>query len=170
MTMTFPLLRQNQHQLREHTKRQPRPQREESRGVWRSRSDGGGSHPDLDSAPLRIRHKGIGLIRQNGIDSLQAHKESHATKAEGTQHNTLQNLLSRGTSLQYYKCVLHSFIHTNRKISSVIFTGCIIQQCSGNYQASDNIIKSDFSNTSTSQIPVKFCFTIKNKSLQKQLK
>lgn len=42
MMMTFPLLRQNnQHQLRAHIERRPRPQREESRGVWRSRSDGG---------------------------------------------------------------------------------------------------------------------------------
>ena len=40
--MTFPLLRQNnQYQLRAHRERRPRPQREESRGEWRSRSDGG---------------------------------------------------------------------------------------------------------------------------------
>lgn len=53
MMMTFPLLRQNnQQQLRARIKRQPHPQREESRGEWWSRSDGGGSHPDVDSAPL----------------------------------------------------------------------------------------------------------------------
>lgn len=53
MMMTFSLLRQkNQHRLRAHIKRQPRPQGEESRGEWRSRSDGGGSHSDLDFSPL----------------------------------------------------------------------------------------------------------------------
>lgn len=53
MMMTFLLLRQNnQHQFRARIKRQPHPQREERRGEWWSRSDGGGSHPDVDSAPL----------------------------------------------------------------------------------------------------------------------
>lgn len=71
MTMTFPLLRQNnEHQLREHIKRQPHPQQEESRGVWRSRPDRGGNYPDLETAPLLIRHKGIGLMRNNAIESM----------------------------------------------------------------------------------------------------
>lgn len=62
----LPTAPSEQHQLRAHIKRQPRPPREESKGVWRSRSDGGGSHPDLDYAPLHSSDtKGIGLIRHN---------------------------------------------------------------------------------------------------------
>lgn len=70
MMVTFPLLRQYQHQHWERIETQPRPQREQSRGLWQRRSDGGGSHPDRDSAPPLIRHKGMGLIRHNGIGSL----------------------------------------------------------------------------------------------------
>lgn len=46
MTMTFPPLRQNNvHQLNEHIKRQPHPQQEESRGVWRERAGRGREVP-----------------------------------------------------------------------------------------------------------------------------
>lgn len=71
MTMTFPPLRQNDvHQLNEHIKRQPHPQREESRGVWRSMPEGGGNYPDQESATLLIRHEGIGRMRNNATDSM----------------------------------------------------------------------------------------------------
>ncbi len=92
MMVTFPLLRQNnQHQLGAHIERQPRPQREESRGVLRSRSDGGREPfwSRLRSSML-IRHKGVGLMSHNGTDSVSLFAGSigvsHATEAEGTRH------------------------------------------------------------------------------------
>lgn len=39
-----------------HVGRRARPQRDKNRGVQRSRSDGGGSHPDLEPAPLLYTH------------------------------------------------------------------------------------------------------------------
>lgn len=57
---------------------------------------GGGSHPDLDSAPLHCsalitRHKGTGLMRHSRMmDSMTlftvTEGVSNATKDEGTQH------------------------------------------------------------------------------------
>lgn len=91
MMVTFPLLRRNnQHQLRAHIKRQPRPQREESRGVWRSEQVGWGRESSWSRlcSSMLIRHKGIGLMSHKGIDSMTlftgSEGASHA--AEGTQH------------------------------------------------------------------------------------
>lgn len=124
-----------------HVGRRARPQRDKNRGVQRSRSDGGGSHPDLEPAPLLYTHhtqrKRPNEAQQNSLSDtgskwsgiLGALISTLSLFTYNTHHGTKNEMphipFTFSTSENIYTAMIR---HSHSRLARAMFIGWLVQQ------------------------------------------